>query len=314
MVVGLGRIGLTYDVRLDVATHVMTHSRALQMHPAFELCGAVDPNPDARSLFEQLYSRAAFADLRTACRALAPDVAVIATPTPDHAATCAAVLDHAQLRAILCEKPLAYDVSAGARIVSRCEAARCLLAVNYMRRADPGALEVRRRIAAGEIATPVKGVAWYTKGLLHNGSHLLNLLEFWLGPVASCAVIQPGRRAGDDVEADVRVEFAGGAVIFVAAQEEHFSHYTIELVAPNGRLRYDAGGFAITWQPAVPDPAIDGYVTLSAAPETIPNGMRKWQWHVVDQWARQLAGAPAALCSGAEALATLETLTALQYA
>ena len=51
-----------------------------------------------------------------------------------------------------------------------------------------------------------------------------------------------------------------------------------------------------------------------ATPETIPNGMPKWQWHVVDQWARQLAGEPAALCSGAEALATLETLTALQYA
>jgi predicted dehydrogenase len=314
MVVGLGRIGLTYDVRLDAGTHVMTHSRALRMHPSFDLCGAVDPSPDARSLFEQVYGRRAFADLHAACRALAPDVVVIATPTRDHASTCASILDHAQPRGILCEKPLAYDLTEAAHIVSRCKAARCLLAVNYMRRADPGAIEVRRRIETGAIATPVKGVAWYTKGLLHNGSHLVNLLEFWLGPVASCEVIQPGRRAGDDVEPDVRVEFTAGAVTFLAAQEEHFSHYTIELVAPNGRLRYDAGGFAITWQPAVPDPEMDGYVTLSAAPETIPNGMPKWQWHVVDEWARQLGGASAALCSGAEALRTLETLTALQYA
>ena len=32
---------------------------------------------------------------------------------------------------------------------------------------------------------PIKGVCWYSKGLLNNGSHFINLLEFWLGDYVS---------------------------------------------------------------------------------------------------------------------------------
>ena len=95
-----------------------------------------------------------------------------------HSLTLKEVLAHSTPKLILCEKPLAYDLDEAGEMVEACESAGVKLFVNYMRRADPGAIEIKARIESGQIATPIKGVAWYSKGFLHNGSHFFNLLEF----------------------------------------------------------------------------------------------------------------------------------------
>ena len=193
-------------------------------------------------------------------------------------------------------------------MVRSCEDRNVPLFVNYMRRADPGVIEIKNRIARGEIATPVKGVAWYSKGFFHNGSHFFNLLEYWLGSMQGATVVDRGRRWDNvDPEPDARVAFANGTISFLAAREEHFSHYTVELVTANGRLRYDDGGESIEWRPARPDPAFAGYFSLSV-PESIASGMSRYQWHVADQLAAALAGRPYHLCTGTEALTTLTAM------
>ena len=156
---------------------------------------------------------------------------------------------------------------------------------------------------------PIKGVAWYSKGFLHNGSHLFNLLEFWLGAFKKAKVLDEGRLLDDlDSEPDVQVEFERVKIVFLACWEEAFSHCTIELLSPSGRLRYDNGGGAIAWQPTHPDPHISGYKILQAEPEMIANGMNRYQYHVADQLANALAGRQHTLCSGREALATIEAM------
>src|SRR2546428_243397 len=82
------------------------------------------------------------------------------------------------------------------------------------------------QLLSGEIALPVKGVVWYSKGLFNNGSHFINLLQDWLGDVREVRVIESGRWWGGlDPEPDLLVSFAHGSVCVLAAREEHFSHY-----------------------------------------------------------------------------------------
>jgi len=299
-----------YDLGLDSADAIYSHARAFSVHPAFTLLGAVDPSPEQRALFEGHYhGHPAYTGTENALVAGSPDVVVIASPTDKHSAILNTVLSHSNPRAILCEKPLAYGVTEARNMVEACEAKGVSLFVNYMRRADPGAIEVRKRIENASISPPIKGVAWYSKGFLHNGSHFLNLLEYWLGAFVRATVIEPGRLwESHDPEPDVLVEFEHGKVSFLAAWEEYFSHYTIELLSPSGRLRYDQGGEHITWQATHCDPNFSGYQTLSTEPELIANGMDRYQWHVADQLANALAGKPQNLCTGRQALATLEAI------
>lgn len=309
LIVGLGQIGLGYDLEVDPGKAIYTHARAFALHPAFELSGAVDPFLSKRILFERHYQKPSFPELEAALHSARADVVVIASPTAMHQEVLEKVLLHAKPDAILCEKPLAYDPLAAHRMVEACDNAGVQLFVNYMRRADPGVIEVKRRIESGAITLPVKGTAWYSKGFLHNGSHFFNLLEFWLGPFVRARILDKGRTCSDqDSEPDVQVEFEHGSVILLAAWEEAFSHYTIELMSPSGRLRYEQGGEYITWHPPHADPGFSGYKTLQAVPILIDNDMSRYQWHVADQLANALDGKPYSLCTGRQALTTLEAM------
>lgn len=309
LVVGLGQIGMGYDSKLDPQTYALTHARAFQQHPRFSLVGGVDAGLSRCRLFEEHYGCPAYTDLKQTLQITRPDVIAIATPTPLHGATLRTILDFSEPVAILCEKPLSYDLAEARLMVEECLARKCGLYVNYLRRSDPGVVEVKRRLKEAEIGSPVKGVVWYSKGLFHNGSHFFNLLQFWLGEMRDFKVIASGRLwDGMDPEPDVQVVFEHGTITFLAAREEDYSHYTVELVAPNGRLRVEQGGEKIIWQPAVRDMIADGYTVLSQAEERIETGMMRSQWNVVDQLAASLDKSSAQICSGAEALKTLESL------
>jgi predicted dehydrogenase len=233
-------------------------------------------------------------------------VVVIATPTATHADVLRRVLEHATPKVILCEKPLAHDLGDAQRMLSSCEERGVALYVNYMRRADPGVRVVKRMIEDGEIAAPVKGVAWYSKGLVHNGSHFVDLVRYWLGPVAAATLVRGGRRwESHDPEPDFVLDHAKGSVSYLAANEEYFSHYTVELVASNGRLRYEDGGDRVEWQRVVDDPDFGGYRILGNPPTALPADMARCQWHVVEQIALALEGKGAALCTGRDGFETL---------
>lgn len=309
LIVGLGQIGMGYDLHLDPVAHVYSHARAFSRHPGFHLIAGVDPDAQRCQVFTQTYGQPAYAELDAALAHHQPDLVIIAVPTRFHGHTLQRVLELAQPKTILCEKPLSFDVQEARSIVRACSDRDIGLYVNYMRLSDPGVIEIERRLSAGEISAPIKGVAWYSKGFLHNGSHFFNLLERWLGSMQCSMVLNRGRLwDGADPEPDVHVTFERGNVMFLAAWEEAFSHYTVELLSPSGRLRYERGGELIQWQSAQPDPHFQGYTVLSAEPETVSSGMDRYQWHVAEQLAKMLDGQKAHLCSGAEALRTLENM------
>ena len=309
LIIGLGQIAMGYDLNHDPAVAVCSHSRAISLHPDFELAGAVDPSRLQQSLFEKHYARPAFDDIASAMMQLQPSVVVIASPSESHAKVLNQVLSRAKPKIILCEKPLAYDLTEASDMVDACNIAGIELYVNYMRRTDPGVMEVKRRIEENEISAPIKGVVWYSKGFLNNGSHFFNLLEFWLGKFVGFKLINAGRLwDGIDPEPEVEVEFDHGRVTFISAWEEAFSHYTVELVSQSGRLRYEQGGELIEWQSVLSDRSFSGYKILNIMPEKIANGMSKYQWHVYEQLSASFDGKENTLCTGRQALSTLESM------
>jgi predicted dehydrogenase len=309
LIIGLGQIGMSYDLHHDNPIEVYSHSRAISLHPDFELAGGVDSSLLKRSIFEKHHNRPVFDNVSDAMRQLQPSVVVIASPSESHAEVFNQVLSQSKPKIILCEKPLAYDLTEAREMVDACDKAGINLYVNYMRRADTGAIEVKRLIDENKISAPIKGVVWYSKGFLNNGSHFFNLLEFWLGGFIGFKLLDVGRLWDDvDPEPDVEVKFEHGTVTFLSAWEEAFSHYTLELISQSGRLRYEQGGESITWQSVVPDPNFSGYKILNSAPKMIANGMNRYQLNVFEQLATSLVGKHNTLCTGRQALTTLESM------
>jgi hypothetical protein len=82
------------------------------------------------------------------------------------------------------------------------------------------------------------------------------------------------------------------------------------MIAPNGRLRVLGNG-AMEWQPRVPMPGLPGYHGLEDGHELFASEIPRYQLHVAEQLARNLAGDAAELCTGAAALQTLESVGAV---
>jgi 1,5-anhydro-D-fructose reductase (1,5-anhydro-D-mannitol-forming) len=138
------------------------------------------------------------------------DAVYVATPPSSHAEY---VLAAARVgKPVLVEKPMARDAVEAESMVRACEAAKVPLFVAYYRRALPRFEFVRSRLEDGTIGVPslvrlelsrtppVEEVGWRWDpevagpGLLFDvGSHGLDLLDHWLGPIAQVSAFSATR-------------------------------------------------------------------------------------------------------------------------
>lgn len=314
VVVGLGNIGMRLDLEAG-SDRVATHARAFTVHPGYELAAGIDPDANARTLFERHYRLPAFPDIAAMqATGVRPDIYSIAVPTPLHSKVYAQAIAQRPL-AILCEKPLAESMLEAERMVAAAEACGCVLAVNYMRRFEPGVLALRSLIAGGELGEIYKGYAWYSKGLLNNGSHIVDLLAFLLGAAGELQVLQVGRDwEGHDPEPDIVLRFGTTDIFLLAAREECFSYIGFELVGTEGALRYTDAGHRIELRRARTEPSLPGYRVLSPEPEVLQTDLKRYQWHTVDALHRCLNEGTPLHSSGRTALETLRTIDRVRVA
>jgi predicted dehydrogenase len=307
LLVGLGNIAYGYDIGLP-ETYVQTHARAIAMHPGLSLAAAIDPSEKNRQLFEAEYGISTAASLDDLPRDFQAEIVIIAAPTQSHAKLVDAVLTRFRPRIVLCEKPLGNSLDEARFINGRCAQEGVRLLVNYIRPAETGTLTVKGMIDTGRMGPFCKGAAWYSKGLVHNGSHFVNLAQFWFGKVKQIQVFDSGRMYGDaDPEPGFVLKFDHACIAFQAAWEESCSFYGIELVSPSGRLLYEKGGETISWQEPETDTVQAGYYRMGPA-VPIHSNMERYQWQVAEQLVLAYTGKPHTLCTGEGAIATWETL------
>ncbi len=309
LLIGLGKIGMDYDLASDDNSIILSHAKAIHLHPKFELMAAIDKSLERRNAFEKHYGKPALNDISEIRSQEKADVAIIATPTSSHGLILKQIVKNKLAALILCEKPLSYNIDEAKTMIDLCNKAGTKLFVNYMRRVDPTAQLIKKRIESGEIITPIKGNCWYSKGLLHNGSHMFNLLEFWLGKLVDFKILSRSRVWDNgDPDLDFLAVYEGGSIVFQSAWEDHFSHYTIELLSPSGRINYDKEGFNVTWQATKSDTLFNGYMTLDDERENLKSKMHRYQYNVLESIFKECKQGNSSLCTGVEALRTLEYL------
>jgi len=309
LLIGLGKIGMGYDIGTYARDAVFSHARAVSIHKDFELVAAVESDQEKRNLFTSTYKRPAYSTLIEALRNIEVEVAIVTTPSATHYSVIQQLLEISPPKLLLCEKPLALRHQEGSDIVAMCEKRGVQLVVNYMRRSEPGAMKVGEWLSESRICPPVVGVVWYSGGFFNNGSHFFNLARSWLGRKLSGKPLSvPIFRTDGDIELDVEIEFEKGRLMFLRSPIENASHHSIEMLASNGRLKYDFNGEVIEWYPLMQGDSLSGSRSLSRTAQTIRSELSFYQLHVLNQVSRSLAGRHAALCDGYDALETLSDM------
>ena len=325
LLVGLGQIGSGYDADLPYvldqprsSARTLTHARALTCHPGFSLEAGIDPSPEARDRFNQLYGAPAYANLFS-WLASSPnpstDLVVIAVAPQLQPALVANLLDLIQPKLLLLEKPFASCLHQAEELKAVCDRyPQMSVAVNYIRRWLPAVQAWRRRIEAGELGRLLHGQLTYGKGLLSNGSHFVNLAEAWLGPLALGRVTDRGRPclgfdretsldllAVDHDQAPLHVRSIGAAGLRSGE---------LDLWFEGGRIRWPDHGRAIEFWSRCHPAHGDTHASLSSDPELYPTGLEHYQLEVVEALHRHLRDPIASplSCDRDDALRTLQIL------
>lgn len=307
--IGLGKIGFEYDLNRRNSKYISSHANAFIKHNNFEIVAGIDITSEKRNAFFSEYKIETYEKINSEVIDLEPSIVVISTPTETHPKILNDVLKKLNPKIILCEKPLSYSVLRSKEIIEICNKKNIRLFVNYMRKSDVSTRLIYNMLLNEEIKYPIKANIWYSKGIFNNASHLMSLLELWLGPQIDEKIINRGNIRGKyDYEPDFFVNYVNGTANFIAAREENFSIYTIELIAQNGRLYYSNGGEKITWQPSIKDELFDGYSILDEDEIIIENKLYQSQMNVVNEIDNFINNKEYFLCTGEEALVTIENI------
>ncbi len=310
-VVGLGSIGQGYDYDPAPDDRVLTHAGAFAAHPRIALIAGVDPDPRQRERFTRKFSAPAYPDVATMQEKCRPDVVALCAPTNQHCAVFKQLLAGAP-RAVICEKPIAPTLTEGREMVRLAAERRCVLMVNYMRRFEPGTRALAEAIRQGRFGEIYKGTVWYSKGLLNNGSHFIDLLCFMLGDRAEVEYVRAGRDwNGNDPEPDCCLRFGAACIYLLAAREECYSLYSVELVGTKGVASYLDGGAEIRARFAAADPACPGGTVLQPSADGFESAMGRYQWHALEALLRHLDTGQPLASDGDSALHTLGIIDAI---
>ena len=183
-IIGAGNIASGFDT--PESKKILTHAHAITVHSDFELMGFFDVDEEKTTQAVKRWGGKMYSDLTMAVQNA--DVVCCCVPDKFH---CDILKKLAQFHPMLVitEKPLVCNYKETEEIRNLYEE-KIPVAVNYSRRFLREFHYLRDEIKLyGKF---LKGVGFYGKGILHNGSHMIDLLQFLLGKVESVRTFETG--------------------------------------------------------------------------------------------------------------------------
>ena len=325
-IVGCGRKASTIDDTKPYAVNYTeppaSHAAAYGQLPNVEIAAAASRSRESVEEFGERWGvRALYTDYREMLEMERPDLVSVTTHAPLHAEVTIAAAE-AGVGGVVCEKAMASSLEEADAMIAACEQHGTRLVVAHPRRWHPTFRRARAAVESGLIGELKSVYGLISGGMLHNGSHLFDLLLLFAGEVETVAGVmlskQPtGKNPNNgnypyDVEGQGWLQFKGGATGLVDGASGR--GLTVGLNGNLGSLLIDGieDGFALTQYEAVSDPGeapwYGDHVSQIKRSAHCPNHppSRGTTAEIAADLVRWMEGGPAALGTGEDGRAALE--------
>jgi predicted dehydrogenase len=259
-IIGAGRIVAGYDI--PETDGAFTHLHALQLSGGFEIKGVFDQDSNGLQAACAKWNVPA-ADSFQALMERKPDAVLIAVPDAYHEDYLVKLLDYKPV-IVVCEKPLTLSVDISEKIVERYRIENIPMAVSYQRRYDTDVNLLKQAMADGCLGRFISGSVLYSKGILHNGSHAVDLLQYLLGKIEHAESYHANVDYSEkDPTMHARLSFSQGDIFMIGGDERFHSLFEIDLVFEKARYRFLESGHVIEIYQVLPDPNYPEYLALT---------------------------------------------------
>ncbi|MBF0611774.1 MAG: Gfo/Idh/MocA family oxidoreductase [Magnetococcales bacterium] len=269
-VIGLGNVGADFVSKTETLISVQNHAAAYALHPEIQLVAGCSPDEEHRSRFSSRYGCPAFSQVEEMLEQCQPQVVSICSPTPLHLAHVEQCLA-AGVQRIWLEKPPAVNLSQLLTMRQQVDAAGARVVVHYLRRYAAWANACRQVIQAETLGKLLGVQLTYSRGLLTNGSHFLDLAFYLLGDSAHFQVVAVDDTLQENPSALLRL--GEDIPVSLSGLPVDYHNLDLSLTFQKGRLSLMHGGMTMRWEDKIPHPLFDGFFILQENPHhSLPPG------------------------------------------
>lgn len=266
LIIGCGNIAGGYDLLKLEDALPLGHAKAFLKHGGFTLSACVDPDTAKRTAFQQRWQVTdSFACVEeVAASGDKFDVVSICSPTHAHAADLQSALA-LKPKLIFCEKPVTTNLVESQCAVKACADQQVLLAVNYSRRWSPEVAQIKAELDEGHWGAVRSVSAVYNKGILNNGSHMLDLLINLFGTLHIASVgkaVEDFFSVDPTIDATLRTE-QGMPIQLNVAHAQDYALFEMQIVTEKGVVSMEDGGTRWRYRHVKASEQLAGYSFLT---------------------------------------------------
>ncbi|MGH9866179.1 MAG: Gfo/Idh/MocA family protein, partial [Candidatus Acidiferrales bacterium] len=266
-IVGCGRIGCGFDDD-PRRGYVSTHAGAYACTPGVELAALCDLDEEKLERYgEKFCVRGRYIDCARMFEQEKLDIVSICTLSATHIEIARAAVKSG-VKAIFCEKPIAENLSAADEMIRLCAEHNVLLLIDHQRRFAPLHQRVAAFLRDGGLGRVQQATCYYTAGVANTGTHLIDLLRFYLGDVKWVEGRISANASSSDADPNIDgwLGFADGSVAAIQACDVRaYSIFEIQLLGTKGRLHVTSHGFEAEFEEVRDSERYAGYRELFPA-------------------------------------------------
>lgn len=259
-IIGCGNIGSLYSDDPKIKG-IYTHAAAYSACSETKLVAVCDPDIVKAKKASEKWNCASYTDYKKILEEQKPDIVSICTPDNTHASILNDILNSQEkVLAVIIEKPIALDLSQATQLIELAKLHKVILVVNYSRRYSSQLMQVKEMVSAGKLGKIQKISGYYTKGILHNGTHWLDLATLILGELKSVQGFMSRDEDVLDPTLDAQLIFNNGTVGFLQGlAAEHYSLFEMDILGTEGRIRILDSGHLIEFYEVKESQYYSGY-------------------------------------------------------
>ncbi|MDR1057392.1 MAG: Gfo/Idh/MocA family oxidoreductase [Coxiellaceae bacterium] len=267
LIVGCGNIAGDYDMGRDKVEFTCSHAGTYSRNEGFKMVACVEPDESKRHSFMDYWSISrGFSSLEEVLNSnLSIDIISICSPTKFHFNNVMLAIKLAP-KLIFCEKPVTATSKETKLIIDACDKNGILLAVNYTRRWDPEIEKLKQQLDSRHYGELHSVIGCYNKGILNNGSHMIDLLHYLLGKLR---LVDTMRRIidyfDDDPTISALLQSEQGVPIYLAiSNAKDYALFELQLICSKGMLIMHDGGLYWNFRQVMENEKFIGYQKLDA--------------------------------------------------
>ncbi len=318
-VIGCGMIGCGYDDD-PKRKQISSHAGAYRNNPRIELVGLADVDAEKLSTYSKKFAVPGYTNYLEMLEKEKPEIVSVCTNTATHAKIVLEIAQEAaksgsSIKAIFCEKPLAATSEEAQAMLQACTEKNIFLLVNHSRRFDLTHRETKTFLEAGGLGEIQQVSAYYVKGLANSGSHLLDMLRFFLGEVEWVQATSSKNPSSleNDANVDGFIHFKSGVCCTLQSLEvKSYWLFEIRIYGTKGLLEIKDSGFTFKYYSPQDSPRFSGFKELQEEKLPFPEHPKEMLPKAVENLINTIENKEKLWCPGEEGVAVLKLIEALR--